>query len=282
MINYFKASFKRKKARRVTKEYPHSIISFDLEQDGKIEFANWENPLVTAIHITQSDVDFFRRFIKRGDFVIDIGANIGDTTVPMAIAAGKEGTTLGFDPNPYVYKILEANAALNPDKTNIIPVCSAISKEEEEFYFISSEASFANGGISPTRESNHGKFVYPQKVKGVNLLDFLKMNHKELLNKLSFIKIDTEGYDKEILKSISDLIAELKPIIVAESFGKSSDEAKMELFEQISIHGYDLFYFEDFKHNTTTQEIKTAEDMCEWRNTINIYALPNEKMGKRK
>ena len=119
MINYFKASFKRKKARRVTKEYPHSIISFDLEQDGKIEFANWENPLVTAIHITQSDVDFFRRFIKRGDFVIDIGANIGDTTVPMAIAAGKEGTTLGFDPNPYVYKILEANAALNPDKTNI-------------------------------------------------------------------------------------------------------------------------------------------------------------------
>ena len=274
MINYFKASFKRKIARRVTKEYPNSIIKFDLERDGVIEFAKWENPLAIAINITQSDVDFFRKFIKKGDFVIDIGANIGDTTVPMALAAGKEGATLGFDPNPYVYKILEANAALNPDKTNIIPVCSAISTEEEEFYFISSEASFANGGISPTRESNHGKFVYPHKVKGVNLLDFLKKNYKELLERLSFIKIDIEGYDKEILKSISDLIAELKPVIVAESFGKSSDEAKMELFEQISIHGYDLFYFEDFKHNTATQEIKTAEEMCHWRKTINIYAIP--------
>ena len=274
MINYLKVSFKRKIARRVTKEYPHSLIRFDLEQDGAIEFANWENPLVTPISITQSEVDFFRKFIKKGDFVIDIGANIGDTTVPMAIAAGKEGATLGFDPNPFVYKILEANAALNPEKTNIIPVCSAISTEEEEFYFISSEASFANGGISPTRESIHGKFICPNKVKGVNLLDFLKKNHNDQIEKLSFIKIDTEGYDKEILKSISDLIAELKPVIVAESFGKSSDEAKMELFESISVHGYQLFYFEDFKHNTATREIKSAEEMCAWKKTINIYAIP--------
>jgi len=281
MINYFKASFQRKLARRRTKEYPYSIDRFDLEQEGVIEFANWKNPLVQALSITQSDIDFFRKFIKKGDFVIDIGANIGDTTVPMALAAGKEGTTLGFDPNPYVYKILEANAALNPDRTNIIPVCSAISTDEEEFYFISSEASFANGGISPSKESNHGKFVYPHKVKGVNLLDFIKKNHKELLDRLSFIKIDTEGYDKEILKSISDLIAELKPVIVAESFGKSSDEAKMELFDRISIHGYNLFYFEDFKHNAVTQEIKTAEEMCKWQNTINIYAIPNAKLTSK-
>jgi FkbM family methyltransferase len=278
MMNYFKESFKRKIARRVTKEYPYSIIKFDLEKDGVIEFAKWENPLAIPIHITQSDIDFFRRFIKKGDFVIDIGANIGDTTVPMAVAAGKEGLTLGFDPNPYVYRILEANASLNADKVNIIPVCSAISTEEEEFYFISSEASFANGGISPTKHSNHGKFICPQKVKGVNLLDYLQKNYHAHLDKLSFIKIDTEGYDKEIIRSISDLIDTHKPIMVAESFGKSPDEAKKELFELISMHGYNLFYFEDFKDQTITQEIKTAEEMTQWRNTINIYAIPNEKM----
>lgn len=282
MISYFKESFKRKKARRVTKEYPYSISKFDLEEDGVIEFANWENPLVKPVSITQSDINFYRRFIKRGDFVIDIGANIGDTTVPMAIAAGKEGVTLGFDPNPYVFRILEVNASLNIDKSNIIPVCSAISIEDEEYYFISSEASFANGGISSTKESNHGKFIYPHKVKGVNLLDYLKKNYKEKMDKLSFIKVDTEGYDKEILKSISKLIAEHKPIIVAESFGKSPDEAKMELFEQISMQGYNLFYFEDFTQGTETQEIKNAEEMCNWQNTINIYAIPSEKMDDKK
>lgn len=274
MIKYFKESFRRKLARRVSREYPHSIVRFELEKDGSIEFAKWENPLAFAVSINQSDVDFFRQFIKEGDFIIDIGANIGDTTVPMAIAAGKEGLTLGFDPNPYVYRILEANARLNRDKTNIVPVCSAISTQEEEFYFISSEASFANGGISPTRESIHGKYIYPDKVKGVNLFSYLKKNFKESLAKLSFIKIDTEGYDKEIIRSIADLIKAYKPVIVAESFGKSSDQAKMELYELISKHGYTLYYFEDFTQGTQILEIKTPEQMCDWRKTINIYAVP--------
>jgi FkbM family methyltransferase len=275
MIKYFKESFKRKVARRITKEYPFSILRFELEQEGIVEFANWENPLVSPVSISQSDIDFFRKFIKEGDFIIDIGANIGDTTVPMAIAAGKDGLTLGFDPNPYVYKILEVNSKLNRDKSNIVPVCSAISTEEEEFYFISSEASFANGGISPTPESIHGKFIYPEKVKGVNLFNFLKENHKDQLDKFSFIKIDTEGYDKEIIRSIADLIKAYKPVIVAESFGKSPDKAKMELYELISIHGYTIFYFEDFTQGTKIVEIKTPEQMCDWQDTINIYALPN-------
>ena len=274
MIKYFKKSFRRKVARRVTKEYPYSIVRFELEQEGIIEFANWENPLVSPVSISQSDIDFFRKFVKEGDFIIDIGANIGDTTVPMAIAAGKDGLTLGFDPNPFVYKILEVNSKLNRDKSNIVPVCSAISTEEEEFYFISSEASFANGGISPTPESIHGKFIYPEKVKGVNLFNFLKENHKDQLDKFSFIKIDTEGYDKEIIRSIADLIKAYKPVIIAESFGKSPDKAKMELYELISIHGYSIFYFEDFTQGTKIVEITTAEQMCDWQNTINIYAIP--------
>jgi len=278
MFTYLKKSFQRKIARRVTKEYPYSIIRFDLEKEGVVEFAKWENPLASPIQIKQSDIDFFRKFIRKGDFVIDIGANIGDTTVPMALAAGKEGLTLGFDPNPFVYKILEANASLNKDKTNIVPVCSAISTEEEEFYFISSEASFANGGISPTRKSHHGKYICAEKVKGVNLLDYLQSHFQDQLSRLSFIKIDTEGYDKEIIRSISDLIERHKPIIIAESFGKSPDEAKKELFELISRHGYKLSYFEDFTYDAPTQEIHTAEEMTQWHNTINIYGIPLEKV----
>jgi len=86
MIKYFKESFRRKKARRITREYPAIINTYDLVTDGNIEFANSSNPLMEHIDITQANVDFFRRWIKEGDLVIDIGANIGDTTVPMAIS----------------------------------------------------------------------------------------------------------------------------------------------------------------------------------------------------
>jgi FkbM family methyltransferase len=51
-------------------------------------------------------VDFYQRFLTKGAVAIDIGAHTGDTTVPMALAAGNTGLVLAFEPNQYVYKIL--------------------------------------------------------------------------------------------------------------------------------------------------------------------------------
>ncbi len=271
---YFKESFRRKKARRFTKEYPARIDSFKLKDEGKIDFANWENPLVISKQITQDMVDFFKKFIKKGDLVIDIGANIGDTTVPMALAAGNTGIALGFDPNPYVYKILEINSSLNKEKQHIIPLPYAITVDDQEFYYVSSEASFANGAISSTKESMHGKFIFPDKIKGVNLQSLLEKNYNNKLDSFSFIKIDTEGYDKEIIKSLSGLIQKYKPVIVAESFGKSSPKAKEELYDVIEKHGYEIFYFEDFDVKTNIIKIEKSQEMNRWKNTINIYAIP--------
>ena len=277
ILNYFKESFRRKKARRFTQEYPVKIYSFDLKDEGKVEFANWNNPLVVPLVISQEMVDFFKKFINKGDLVIDIGAHIGDTTVPMGLAAGSSGITLGFDPNPYVYKILEKNASLNKEKQNIVPLPYAITIKEEEFYYISSEASFANGGISPTKESIHGKFIYPDKIKGVNLLALLEQKYNDKLKNLSFIKIDTEGYDKEIIKSISDLIEKYKPTIVAESFGDSTLEEKVELYNVIKQHGYEIFYFEDFSINARIIKLENSNEITKWKKTINIYAVPINK-----
>ena len=276
MFKYLKASFRRKIARRFTKEYPPKVDTFDIPGIGTLEFANWDNPLVTPIEIDSNMISFFQKFIKEGDLVIDIGANIGDTTVPMAVAAGVSGLALGFDPNPYVYKLLLKNASLNKDKTNIEAIPYAISVQEEEFYFISSEASFSNGGISPTKESKHGKYIYPDKIKGVNLKEFLEQNYKERLSKISFIKIDTEGYDKEIIKSIKDLITAYKPSIIAESFGKATDAAKEELFEVIEQLGYDIFYFEDFYKDSKIQKLNHKSDLIKFKQTINIYATPKK------
>jgi len=273
-LSYFKESLRRRKARRFTQEYPAKIYSFDLKDEGKVDFANWDNPLISPLLINQEMIDFFKKFIKKGDLVIDIGANIGDTTVLMALAAGSSGITLGFEPNPYVYKILEKNASLNKGKQNIVPLPYAITVKEEEFYYISSEASFANGGISPTKNSIHGKFIFPDKIKGVNLQALLEQKYNDKLKNLSFIKIDTEGYDKEIIKSISELIEKYKPAIVAESFKYSTPEEKVELYNVISQHEYEIFYFEDFNINARIIKLEKSNDITNWEKTINIYAVP--------
>lgn len=275
LFSYLKKSFARKKARRVFSEYPIQVSSYQLAEEGTVQFGNWMNPLTGEKVITQPEVNFFKRFIPKGSLAIDIGGNTGDTTVPMALAAGKEGLVLGFDPNPHVFKVLEHNAGLNKDKTNIVALPFAISDEDGEFYYGSSEASYSNGGITTEANNQHGNFTLPQKVKGVNLQQYLEKNYPSWLNKISFIKIDTEGYDKEIVKSIASLIIKYKPVIISECFTNLTKEERYELYDVIADKGYDLFYFADFDINAEVKPIQRT-DMTNWPH-FNLYAIPKGK-----
>lgn len=276
MTNYFIKSYRRKVARRITKKYPIRIDSFDLEGIGEIKFANWENPLIEKKEISIDNIDFFRKFLSEGDFAIDIGSNIGLMTTEMAIVNGKEGLTLAFDPNPYVYEVLSENIKLNPDKTNMLAHNVAITEKEDEFYYNSSEASFGNGGLSLTNESKHGKYSLSTKVKGVNLETLLKKEYADYIPKLKLIKIDTEGYDKEVVKSISSLLKQYKPAIISEVYEHNNDEEKYEQFEVLKSLGYSIYYFSDFKSNADIVEIKVKEDMVK-DIPFDIYAIHKEK-----
>ncbi|MBA4850113.1 FkbM family methyltransferase [Emticicia sp. BO119] len=272
MFTYLKKKFKKHKARTIFKEYPYKITEYELPEFGKVSFARWENPLEARKDISQGQVDFYKKILKKGDFIIDIGAHIGDSTIPMALAVGKEGTVLGFDPNPFIYKILEKNATLNKELTNIIPLRLAITTHNGDFFYNSSEASYNNGGIAETKENTHGKFGLEEKVKGVKLEEFLNENYPDLISKLSLIKIDTEGYDTEILKSILPFVKKHKPNLIFECFVKLNKTERNILFDLVADLGYDLYFVEAFDINTKRQKIM-RENMSDWK-TFDILATP--------
>ena len=273
MLQYLKNSLARKRARRFFKEYPFEVEKFHLERDGPIEFANWQNPLTRKISLTQGEIDFWSQFITRGSLTLDIGANIGDTTVPIAFATGKEGLTLAFEPNPHVFRILEVNSTLNREKTNIVPLPYAITSHDSEVYYNSSEASFANGGISHQQTKFHGRYTLKNKVNAINLEKFLGLEYPDWLPKLSLIKVDTEGHDLEILKSASGIIRKFKPAIIGEFFPKLLHEQRKELFELVSGLSYKLFGFNDHPDPGQIFPI-TAENFHE-KEIFNYYALPH-------
>ena len=277
MIGYLKRKLEKWKTKRTFREYGHQVETYDLPKDGKIDFAVWLNPLEKPKKITQGGVDFFRKFIKEGDLAVDIGTHMGDTTVPMALAAGKKGIVLGFDPNPHVFKIFTVNASLNKDKVNIKPLPYAITHEDGEFYFTSSEASFNNGGIETTETNRHGNFTLKQKVKGIKLEKYLKENLNDKLPALSFIKVDTEGYDKTVLESITGLLESQKPTIVAECFGKLTKEERGELFDLLHSRGYILHHFDEFDASTKFILIEDREGMNRWKH-FDIAAVHKDRM----
>lgn len=257
------------------KEYEFKSVNFSLSEDGNIQYSQWLHPGEFGNTITQERVNFFRTFINKGDFVIDIGANEGDTTVPMSIAAGTEGLTLGLEPNPHVFKILKVNAGLNKNKTNILPLNFAATSEDGEFTFGSGDPSYGNGGIVGFTNNRRRNTRYKFQVQGRNIQNYLLENYSEIfLRKLSFIKIDTEGYDKEILKTITSLIMTYRPYLVVECFGPLTNREKIQLFDQLNNMNYNLFGIGDFDLNSK-QKITRAN--VAQRKTYNILAIPEER-----
>jgi len=226
-------------------EHGFEVRDFDLAQDGRVRFAQWLHPYDRRKTITQAEVDALRRFVSPGDFVIDVGAHTGDTSVPMALAAGATGRTLALEPNPHVYRILKQNASLNGEKTKIVPRCLAATNVDGTFVFHYSDASFCNGGFRSQQRWRLYRRKYPLTVEGRNLLQMLRTEFAAWLPKLTYIKVDAEGYDRAILASIMPILRERRPVIRTEVFRKLMAGERYGLFDLLTVAGYRCHRFQD-------------------------------------
>ncbi len=223
-------------------EWGWEVRNFQLPADGRIQYAQWLHPAETVKEMTQAEVDGLRQWIQPGDFAIDVGAHTGDTTVPIAIAAGRAGCVLALEPNRYVYAVLDKNASLNRERTNIQPRCYAATDQDGQFEFLYGDASFCNGGAriggwSPFRRK------YPLAVEGRNLLRVLREEFADRLPRLSYVKVDAEGHDRSILASILPVLREWQPVVRTEVFRKLHAADRHALYDLLAEAGYELFRY---------------------------------------
>jgi len=145
--------------------------------------------------------DFLFKQINENDFVIDIGANIGETLLNFA-KVNSTGHCLGFEPVPYIFEKLKHNIGLNNFK-NITIENLAISDIEEDlsFYFPTNNNS---GGISLSKSNEKAD----QIVKAITLDSYVE---DKKLDSIDFIKIDVEGFEYNVLKGAKQTIIKYRP-----------------------------------------------------------------------
>jgi FkbM family methyltransferase len=255
MFKFFQRILEKRNLKRTFKEYGFEVEKFSVDGIGSVEYAQWLHPFESKKEIKTSNIRFYQKLAKSGAMIIDIGAHTGDTTVPMALAVGKEGMVLALEPNKYVFKILKKNAELNPDKMRIVPRCFAATAADGEFTFNYSDASFCNGGFLSQIKNQHHGHNFTLKVMGKNLQQYLLTNHKEDLPKLELLKVDAEGYDKEILKTIPTILKDYKPNLMIECYKRLNEEERFELFDLVRSFGYRLFLLENFEEFNQLHEI---------------------------
>lgn len=271
MFDYIKRKLDKFKQKKTFNEYEYELKTFSIEGIGNVKYAQWKHPFEGAKIISKSQVDFYKKLTRKDGFVIDIGAHTGDTTLPMALAVGANGLVLGIEPNQYVFKILAKNAQLNPQFTRIIPLPFAATSEDGEFIFNYSDASFCNGGFLSEIENRQHGHKYTLPVIGKNIEKYLYENYSSDLARLQLLKIDAEGYDKEILKTLSHLLTDYKPNIMAECYKRLNQVEREELYDVISGYGYTLYYLENFEVDGEKKRITKSDMMT--RKHFEILAI---------
>ena len=275
MANFISRKLEKLKQKKTFAEYGYEVNAFHVDGFGKVEYAQWQHPFEKPKTINASSIEYYQKLVSPGATIVDIGAHTGDTTVLMALAVGKVGLVIGFEPNRYVYKVLKANSELNAKLTNIEPVCAAATAENGTFKFNYSDASFCNGGFLSQIENQNHKHDYTLEVRGINFEEYAENSIDPVaLDKLELVKIDAEGYDKEIIKSISQLLKSKRPKLMVECYKKLNNEERAELWTVVDELGYDLFKIDGFEASSIDEKVKLELRNMNDEKHFEILAIP--------
>ena len=202
-------------------------------------FYNWKSPKANNYSFNTSEIEELRTFLKEGDVAIDVGAHVGDSTLPIALACGEKGKVFAFEPNPVVFQILSKNAFLNTTLTNIFPIPFACTDDSVNDEFWYSSPWLGNGGDRSDLGWRYGA-SFPVPVNGENPLSILIDKFDADLPKVRYIKVDVEGFDIHVLKQLTKLIDNNKPYLKFEVFGKTLAENRAGLYNFVTERGYEL------------------------------------------
>ena len=157
------------------------------------------------------------RLLSDGDVVIDIGANIGAHTLPMAKLVGKRGRVYAVEPTNYAYDKLTNNLSINKNLSQRVQVDQVIlinngSRAKVEGLYSSWPLS-DNGKNSKRHAVHQGVLRSISKAKERTLDDYVSMNN---ITSLDLIKLDVDGNELEVLGGAKNILKNLKPTIIME------------------------------------------------------------------
>ena len=154
---------------------------------------------------------------KGGGTAVDVGAHLGFLSAAMAKRFAR---VLSFEPNDFNYRLLVANMAINAFSHvqcyNVPLFSSAVSlslgkPEQQEIPLpIGSDGDF--DGFAG---ANLGAYLFTQEGTGIFYRTARTLDSYDLEN-VSFIKINAQGADGEVIRGALETIRRCKPVVVFE------------------------------------------------------------------
>lgn len=136
-------------------------------------------------------------YIKSGDRIFDIGANIGQYTLPFSELVGEKGDVLSFEPDFKNFAFLQFNTNINVCK-NVTCYNVGVGKSDTiQKFYRDTETGGRKGSFLKEYVENSFK-GYTEKVR-IQSLDTLISE----FGIPDFIKIDIEGFEDEAMLGLT-------------------------------------------------------------------------------
>jgi FkbM family methyltransferase len=199
--------------------YKNDTISNSLHQYGY-----WENNLIKHAE----------KYLNDESIILDIGANIGTWSIPLAI---KKRTIHSFEPYDSSFYSLCGNIFVNNKEHIIYPYHAALIDDINKKTTMYLSETVNMGGCKLIETNNNDSKVQRYKLL---TLDSLK------LEKVDFIKLDVEGQELNVIKGGRETIMKNKPVIFFECWAIDSPHwdkitnTHYELMDYMKSLGYTI------------------------------------------
>jgi FkbM family methyltransferase len=152
--------------------------------------------------------------IERGDIAVDVGACLGDTTIPMAIRTGVNGYVIAIEPSPKNLPYLRKNILGYPN-ISIIP--KAVFNKKCVVPFAVHDTAMTGNRID-VKLAYTAMEKMPETSTTVDVEADTLDNVLEPYKRIDFLKIDVQWLEVEVLGGCTRLM-QTTPKIVVETHG---------------------------------------------------------------
>lgn len=235
----------------------------------------------------ESTTALFRKAVKKGDVILDVGANIGYFTLLAANLTGPQGKVYSFEPEPRNFGYLSKNISLN-NYTNVVATNKAVSNVESKVKLYLCPYDTGHHTIQqfegirsydPSRAGDKKEFV---EIEAVRLDDFFKNN----ITPINLIKMDVEGAEMLALSGMENIIKANKKLVMFIEFfplliikmGHSPELFIRRLLEEFGFniyvieHDYSMINKSSVKDRMQIKSVEEVMNLCKgWKDHLNLY-----------
>ena len=172
---------------------------------------------------------------KEGDTVVDVGAHVGRYTISSSKRVGPGGRVIAIEAAPGNFDILNRNVRLNRLNNVVTLNCAAYSSQTRLKLYEPSADNSIYDTVMLCRAGYDGGYV---EVDATTLDSILEGNG---VNNVSWIKIDVEGAELEVLKgSVNTLTNNKGLVLLIEVHDVQDDSHYPEIVRFLGSFGFKM------------------------------------------